>query len=212
MEGIAYVLLYLLKGKLPWQGLTAKTKKEKYDRIRDVKVSISIEDLCKDLPIEFCDYLKYCHKLSFDERPDYAYVKKLFKNLFMKKGYNCDYIYDWVLSKSPSKNSIGKSLIMHTNGNFDINKTFERNTKVESKRHQSPTKEETKKLIKKSEPERKRYPIKIIKDIGMINMSSQLTKWSTVRSRTNTANKGFRKEYIKVAGGPAIKYTTPNKV
>lgn len=33
LEGLGYVSIYFLKGKLPWQGLPAKTKKEKYDQI-----------------------------------------------------------------------------------------------------------------------------------------------------------------------------------
>jgi serine/threonine protein kinase len=37
LEGLAYVMLYFLKGKLPWQGLDAKTKKEKYDKIKEKK-------------------------------------------------------------------------------------------------------------------------------------------------------------------------------
>lgn len=37
LEGLGYVMLYFLKGKLPWQGLPAKTKKEKYDKIKEKK-------------------------------------------------------------------------------------------------------------------------------------------------------------------------------
>ena len=44
LEGIGYVLMYFNKGKLPWQGINAKTKKEKYDKIRDIKVSITVEN------------------------------------------------------------------------------------------------------------------------------------------------------------------------
>ena len=60
LEGLGYVAMYFLKGKLPWQGLPAKTKKEKYDQIRDKKKNTSIEELCKGFPDEFVKYFNYC--------------------------------------------------------------------------------------------------------------------------------------------------------
>ena len=59
LEGLGYVMLYFLKGKLPWQGLPAKTKKEKYDKIKDKKKNTPVEDLCYKLPKEFSKYLNY---------------------------------------------------------------------------------------------------------------------------------------------------------
>lgn len=45
--------------------------------------------------MEFGTYLAYCRNLRFDEKPDYLYLRKLFKDLFKKLGYEMDYIYDW---------------------------------------------------------------------------------------------------------------------
>lgn len=103
LEGIGYVLMYFNRGSLPWQGLHAKTKKEKYDRIRDVKISTPVETLCKDFPDEFATYIKYCRKLNFEDEPDYNYVKKLFKDLFTQQQFALDYIYDWVILKRKAK-------------------------------------------------------------------------------------------------------------
>jgi serine/threonine protein kinase len=50
LEGICYVMLYFLRGSLPWQGLTAKNKNEKYHRIMESKMSMSAETLCKGFP------------------------------------------------------------------------------------------------------------------------------------------------------------------
>jgi len=50
LEGICYVMLYLMKGSLPWQGLTTKNKADKYQKIMECKMSTSIETLCKGLP------------------------------------------------------------------------------------------------------------------------------------------------------------------
>lgn len=86
-------------GSLPWQGLRAKTKKEKYDKIRDKKKETSIDDLCQNLPVEFAQYMHYCRSLQFEDRPDYAYLRKLFKDLFYRMGYEYDYIFDWMILK-----------------------------------------------------------------------------------------------------------------
>ena len=50
IEGICYVVLYFLRGSLPWQGLTAHNKDDKYKKIMETKMSTSVESLCKGLP------------------------------------------------------------------------------------------------------------------------------------------------------------------
>ena len=50
LEGIVYVIMYFLRGSLPWQGLTAKNKNEKYKKIMETKMSTSAETLCKGYP------------------------------------------------------------------------------------------------------------------------------------------------------------------
>lgn len=97
LESLGYVLIYLLKGGLPWQSLKAKNKLEKYTRILEKKESTSVDSLCKGLPQEFVTYINYCRSLKFEEKPDYNYLRRLFKELFMREGYEYDYVYDWVL-------------------------------------------------------------------------------------------------------------------
>lgn len=42
-----YVLVYFLKGSLPWQGLKARNAKRKYNMILERKQAISIQQLCQ---------------------------------------------------------------------------------------------------------------------------------------------------------------------
>lgn len=99
LESLGYVLLYFLEGSLPWQGLKAATKKQKYDKIREKKLSTPIDVLCKSHPIEFASYFHYCHSLKFDMRPDYGFLKRLFRDLFTREAYEFDYVFDWTILK-----------------------------------------------------------------------------------------------------------------
>ncbi len=65
---------YLFQGTLPWQGLRAATKQQKYERISEKKMSTPIDILCKGAPCEFATYLNYCRSLRFEEKPDYRYA------------------------------------------------------------------------------------------------------------------------------------------
>lgn len=95
LESLGYVMLYFLKGVLPWQNLKSTNKKEKYEKIMEKKLGTPIEVLCKGLPGEFISYMSYCRNLKFEEKPDYGYLKRLLKDLFVKSGFEWDYQYDW---------------------------------------------------------------------------------------------------------------------
>ncbi|CAL9227239.1 unnamed protein product, partial [Arabidopsis halleri] len=99
LESLGYVLLYFLRGSLPWQGLKAVDKKLKYDKICEKKISTPIEVLWKNHPVEFASYFHYCHTLTFDQCPDYGFLKRLFRDLFSREGYEFDFIYDWTIIK-----------------------------------------------------------------------------------------------------------------
>ena len=99
IEGIAYNLIYLAKGKLPWQGVKTKNKKEKHKKIMESKIAYSPEQLCKDLPEEFVNLLKYARELDFEERPDYKSMKSMFKNHIIKSGGTMNWEFDWDKAK-----------------------------------------------------------------------------------------------------------------
>ncbi|XP_074367033.1 casein kinase 1-like protein 9 isoform X1 [Apium graveolens] len=101
LESLGYVLMYFLRGSLPWQGLRAGNKKQKYDRISEKKMATPIEVLCKSYPSEFISYFHYCRSLRFEDKPDYSYLKRLFRDLFIREGYQFDYVFDWTILKYP---------------------------------------------------------------------------------------------------------------
>ena len=103
LESTGYVLMYFLRGSLPWQGLRAPNKKIKYQKICAKKMGTPVESLCSKFPSEFSMYLSYCRSLRFDERPDYAYLRSLFQRVGAKEGFKFDYVFDWTALKQKQK-------------------------------------------------------------------------------------------------------------
>lgn len=95
LEGIAYVLIYLLKGTLPWMGIKMENRKQKYEAISDRKMATPIDVICQDIPKEFAVFLSEVRKLDFQDRPDYSLYRDMFRTLFVREGYVYDYKYDW---------------------------------------------------------------------------------------------------------------------
>jgi hypothetical protein len=96
LESLGYVFVYFARGSLPWQGLTAATEKEQAALVKEKKTSLSGEQLCEDLlPGEFATYIDYTRSLPFGDKPDYAYLRKLFRRLFANKEFRYDNVFDW---------------------------------------------------------------------------------------------------------------------
>lgn len=95
MESLAYLLIYLLKGSLPWQDKHFGDKKENIQRIGQIKISTTVDSLCLGIPREFGEFLKATRSLDFAERPNYEMYREMFRNLFIRSGFVYDYNYDW---------------------------------------------------------------------------------------------------------------------
>jgi hypothetical protein len=95
MESLGYLLVYLARGKLPWQSMRSQTKEEKYLQILEKKQEITIEKLCYGLPKQFIQYFRHVKSLGFDEEPCYDYLKGLFLTAFSDKHYSFDFKWDW---------------------------------------------------------------------------------------------------------------------
>ena len=95
LECLGYVLVYLLKGFLPWQGLDGNTQKEKYDNITQTKLATSLSTLCADLPFEFQNLILMSRSLDFEARPDYAGIRKMFLELAQRTEISFDRVFEW---------------------------------------------------------------------------------------------------------------------
>ncbi|XP_054287375.1 casein kinase I isoform X5 [Macrosteles quadrilineatus] len=95
LEALGHMFMYFLRGSLPWQGLKADTLKERYQKIGDTKRATPIEVLCEGHPEEMATYLRYVRRLDFFETPDYEYLRKLFQDLFERRGFVDDSEFDW---------------------------------------------------------------------------------------------------------------------
>jgi casein kinase I family protein HRR25 len=50
-------------------------------------------------PNEFGVFLNYTRALRFDDKPDYSYLCKMFHDLFVREGYQYDYVFKWSVQR-----------------------------------------------------------------------------------------------------------------
>jgi casein kinase I family protein HRR25 len=122
LEAIGYVLMYFLRGRLPWQGIPVKNKEDRYRKIMEKKIATSAEELCRGFPSEFTEYVNYTRNLEYEQDPDYNFLKNLFLEVLGRDGFRIDCYYDW------DKETINyfrdfKNVDKHNNNNFNKNKT-----------------------------------------------------------------------------------------
>jgi len=125
MEGIFYVILYFLRGQLPWQGLAGIYKQDKYKRIMEVKMHTPVEVLCAGFPSIFIivtclkgelnAILRHARKLRFEEEPNYAFVKELLKSAFTLNKFEYDFMFDWILN-DPIRDPLSKTQFVRMDG------------------------------------------------------------------------------------------------
>lgn len=109
LESLGLILLYFLKGSLPWQNIKGNTKEEKYEKIKEKKCELPLEIICEGLPEEVLSFLKYCRKLAFEEEPNYEFLRKLLKSLMEKHRLVWDFEYDWKTLVEIKKKNVEKT-------------------------------------------------------------------------------------------------------
>jgi len=96
-EAAGYMLIYLLKGSLPWQGLKLKDRAHKWKVILAKKKETTLEELTMNCPTVLHDFVAYCRAMRFNQRPKYEYWRKRFLSTYyeIKDPDTPDY-YDWI--------------------------------------------------------------------------------------------------------------------
>ena len=133
MESLGYVLMYFLRGNLPWQGLKLSKGDSRNKKIFEIKKETTPEELCVGFPKEFREYIRYTRHLRQEQEPDYNYLKKLIYGVMERYEYNFDFLYDWGIRKN--KNSLTQ---INNENNIIINKEFN----VEDKQDKNNLKKE----------------------------------------------------------------------
>ena len=133
LESVGYVLMYFLRGNLPWQGLKVRSKEDRYKKILERKKETSSEDLCKNYPHEFFEYVDYTRNLEYEENPDYDFLRQKFKDVLKGLNEEMDYIYDWTTSTDLKKRTNKKKEVVSEYGSEDNKDNNEKD--LESNNH-----------------------------------------------------------------------------
>ena len=124
LESLGYLLVFFLKGKLPWQIGKKMTQTERKKTVAGLKENMKLEELCMKLPITFINFLKYVKNLSFKEKPNYDYLKGLLVTLAFENKMDLeDNNWDW----SEGNPSLSISFSSKVSSQKDITESSEKN-------------------------------------------------------------------------------------
>ena len=132
LESLAYSLIYFYNGFLPWQNIKAKNNDVKYKKILEQKMNINMQNVCKNLPTEFDDFLKYTRDLQFEAKPDYNYLKELLKKVLEKNNCISGNIFDFYNYIDSKKQGDNQKFIKNFESSNKIKFTEEKKTNEES--------------------------------------------------------------------------------
>ena len=95
LQSLSYMLIYLIKGALPWDNINIKNTEEKIKVILEIKKCITNEELTQGLPDKIKLFLDYISKLKFEEEPNYDFLKKLLKDVINQKDSYKNYYFNF---------------------------------------------------------------------------------------------------------------------
>lgn len=77
LESLVYVIVYLVKGRLPWQGVIVQPGQICEDEVLKVKQATTLKALCEGLPRPFVKFVKHVRSLGFRDKPNYKYLRSI---------------------------------------------------------------------------------------------------------------------------------------
>ena len=120
LEAIGYVLMYFLRGSLPWQGLHVHKGEDRYKKILAKKKGTTAEELCKGFPNEFVEYINYTRNLEFEADPDYKFLRELLIKALESQNCKFDFFYDWMSEKPTITDQIAVERYINNNTNVSF--------------------------------------------------------------------------------------------
>lgn len=166
LESLGYCVIYMLKGRLPWQGIKGATKDDKNRKVLALKSKISIGDLCKGLPNEVAQYMYYCRNLRFEEKPAYSQLHSLLYKVFKKNTCLQTFQYDWHIMKcdiiKTAKNSEDSNNADYEGANNPFKTRLSRKVEIQN-------------LVSRNIPEKVIPKNKIIEEEKKVEKSEALT-------------------------------------
>ena len=164
LESIGYVLMYFLKGRLPWQGMVNKNKEQRYLKIMETKRDTTPEELCKGFPAEFERYISYTRNLQYEQDPDYEMLKNLFLKVLRNERYTLDYYYDWdkdndsrtMTTADTNHNIISKNENNNVEKNYECKQIDGKNIKIHDEERDANNRMEIQEIVKEKENEQEK--------------------------------------------------------
>ncbi|SPO03046.1 related to casein kinase-1 hhp1 [Cephalotrichum gorgonifer] len=97
LESLSYTLRYFLDGgHLPWSPPhTPVVDVDSGEVAKDAKKRMGGKELFEGYPDAFAQYHDYVRSLRFNEKPNYDRLLRIFKSLFISRGYKYDHVFDW---------------------------------------------------------------------------------------------------------------------
>ena len=80
---LGYMLIYLFKGKLPWDHILKNIKSQNYIELIFLKDTNGYGKLFTNLPSEMVEFIKYARNLKFEQEPNYSYLRSLFNKIII---------------------------------------------------------------------------------------------------------------------------------
>jgi casein kinase 1 len=101
IEALGYMMVYFMKGHLPWQGMiNTSNPNKKYDKIKKLKIKIKLNELCQGLPEETIKFIQYARDMRFEDKPNYSYLRSLMRKIAVNNGIKIDYNqFDWIIDE-----------------------------------------------------------------------------------------------------------------
>ena len=192
LESLGYVLLYFLRGSLPWQGLPITNKEDRYIKILEQKKTTTPLELCKGYPKQFQLFIQYTRELGYEEEPNYQFLRTLMTEATTENGSkNIDTFFEWNNIRDDFETKKASQITVvnnyyHNVNNIVINKNMEEEKieeQLEDKIYITPTFKESKEAIRNSNT--------IVNDVFNSNIvQNDLTNIInlTVQHNTNSIN------------------------